>query len=294
MKELNNTIDCIFDIRDKYVVLIKRDHEPYKGFWALPGGRQLVGESLDQTVVREVREETGLVMKIVSGQLPTPVKVLGQQTFLEQVRTYNSGTDPRGGNTTVYAVQLDIDPRVVDKALRNGDDAKDIGIFRLNELPELAFDHEVFLYNYFKKLKRYKNPFPTSDIIIEYDGGIVLVERKNPPHGLAIPGGFAEWGLSLEENAVKEAKEETGLDIVIENPEAPLCVHSDPNRDPRTHVLSVTYIAKGFGKLQAGDDAKAARVYTINQVMQLIERDGLAFDHAKILTKYLKHRGYLK
>ena len=58
--ELNNTIDCIFDIEDKYIVLIKRDHEPFKDFWALPGGRQLVGEALDQTVVREMQEETGL------------------------------------------------------------------------------------------------------------------------------------------------------------------------------------------------------------------------------------------
>jgi ADP-ribose pyrophosphatase YjhB (NUDIX family) len=138
-------------------------------------------------------------------------------------------------------------------------------------------------------------PIPTTDIIIEYQNGIVLVERRNPPYGLAIPGGFAERGLSLPDNARKEAREETGLEIIIEGDEdEPFCVMSDPDRDPRYHMISATYIAKGVGELKAGDDAKAARVYTINEVKDLIENDGLAFDHAKILIKYLKHRGYIK
>jgi len=145
-----------------------------------------------------------------------------------------------------------------------------------------------------KDIQGYRNPIPTTDIIIEYNGGIVLIERRNPPYGLALPGGFAEHGLSLPDNAKKESKEETGLEIIIEEPEdEPFCVMSDPRRDPRDHMVSVTYIAKGVGELRAGDDAKAARVYTINQVMHLIERDGLAFDHSKILAKYLKHRGYV-
>ena len=145
------------------------------------------------------------------------------------------------------------------------------------------------------EVKGHRNPIPTTDIIIEhYDGekkGVVLIERKNPPYGIAIPGGFAEYGLSLEENAVKEAMEETGLEVILENPEAPLCVHSNPGRDPREHILSVTYIAKGTGILQAGDDAAGARLYTIDEVVELVKNNGLAFDHGRALEKYFQQRG---
>jgi len=109
---------------------------------------------------------------------------------------------------------------------------------------------------------------------------------------MAIPGGFAEYGLTLEENAIKEAKEETGLDVILENPERPLCVHSDPDRDPRAHMISMTYIGRGRGVLQAGDDAKTATLYTIYEVKEFIQKDALAFDHSRILEKYLAHRGY--
>jgi ADP-ribose pyrophosphatase YjhB (NUDIX family) len=286
-----NTIDCIFDINGKYVVLVKRGNEPFKDYWALPGGRQNLGEKLEETVVREVQEETGLEIKLRSKQLPTPVTVLGEDTHLDQVRTYESGKDPRGGNTTVYAVKLGLSPEQVEKALKNGDDAKEIGVFKLNYLPELAFDHRQFLEDYFKKLKKYNNPIPTTDIVIEYDGGVVLVERKNPPYGLALPGGFAELGISLEQNAVKEAKEETGLNVDLKRL---LQVYSDPSRDPRVHTISVAYVGKGWGKLEAGDDAKKANVYSIPEIKELIADDKLAFDHAKILERYLIEKGHIR
>ncbi len=149
-----------------------------------------------------------------------------------------------------------------------------------------------------KATPKYRNPIPTTDIIIEYkDGqkdGIVLITRKNPPYGLAIPGGFAEYGISFEENAVKEAKEETGLDVILESPEQPFCVHSNPERDPREHIISVAYIAKGYGRIKGGDDALNARLYSHDEVAELIKRDKLAFDHARILEKYLRIRGYEK
>jgi ADP-ribose pyrophosphatase YjhB (NUDIX family) len=139
-----------------------------------------------------------------------------------------------------------------------------------------------------------RNPYPTTDIVIEYcDGkkqGIVLIKRRNPPYGLALPGGFAEYGLSLEENAVKEAREETGLDIVIESPGHPLCVRSDPGRDPRGHMLSIAYIAKGYGTLVGGDDALEARLYSISDIKNLVAAKSLAFDHADIIEEYLQRR----
>ena len=137
----------------------------------------------------------------------------------------------------------------------------------------------------------YRNPIPATDIIIEHnDGtkeGIVLIERKNPPYGLAIPGGFAELNMSLEENAIKEAKEETNLDVIIYNPEEPLCVHSHPKRDPRYHLISVTFVARGYGVLTAGDDAAGAKLYTLDEVKNLLGKNKIAFDHERALKKYL-------
>ncbi|MFW5746059.1 MAG: NUDIX domain-containing protein [Nanoarchaeota archaeon] len=144
-------------------------------------------------------------------------------------------------------------------------------------------------------LQRFRNPFPTTDLIIEYnDGrreGIVLIERRNPPLGLALPGGFAEYGLSLEDNALKEAKEETNLEVILENPGHPLCVRSSPDRDPRAHMISIAYVGRGYGQLCAGDDAKRAHLYTFDQARQLVEKEALVFDHTEILKEYFAYRG---
>ncbi|MBU0536074.1 MAG: NUDIX hydrolase [Nanoarchaeota archaeon] len=142
----------------------------------------------------------------------------------------------------------------------------------------------------------YINPIPTTDLVIEYalgqKYGIVLIERKNAPKGIALPGGFAEHGISLEDNAVKEAKEETNLDVILESPERPFCVHSRPDRDPRDHMISVTYIAQGSGSLKAGDDAKAAGLYDMSEVKGLLGTGKIVFDHERIIAKYLVHRGH--
>lgn len=141
-----------------------------------------------------------------------------------------------------------------------------------------------------------KAPYAATDIIIEYSSagkqGIVLVQRRYPPLGLALPGGIAEWGLSYEENAIKEAREETGLEVLLESPEQPLCVHSSPGRDPRGHVTSITFIGKGYGTLQAGDDASHAGLYSIPEVVVLLRHGQIVFDHDRILQKYLAFRGY--
>lgn len=137
----------------------------------------------------------------------------------------------------------------------------------------------------------YINPIPTTDLIIEYsDGkkeGIILITRKNYPYGIAIPGGFAEHGLSLEDNARKEAKEETNLDIILYDPERPFCVHSNPDRDPRDHIIGIVFVARGYGKLQAGDDAAGAKLYSRDEVRDLLGKNKIAFDHERALEKYL-------
>jgi ADP-ribose pyrophosphatase YjhB (NUDIX family) len=132
-----------------------------------------------------------------------------------------------------------------------------------------------------------KKPFPTVDIVIEIDRedgqpGIVLIERKNPPFGWALPGGFVDYGESLEQAAVREAKEETSLDI--ERLEQ-LHTYSDPGRDPRFHTITTAYVARAKGRPRARDDAKNIGVFTIEDRPR-----PLAFDHEKILEDYLRKK----
>ena len=133
------------------------------------------------------------------------------------------------------------------------------------------------------KKELHKNPFPTVDIIIKIkdeDGkpGFILIKRKNPPYGWALPGGFVEYGETLEEAAVREAKEETSLDIKLL---AQFHTYSDPGRDPRFHTISTIFIAKAEGRPKAQDDAKEIGIFTIKT-----RPHPLAFDHEKILTDY--------
>ena len=129
----------------------------------------------------------------------------------------------------------------------------------------------------------YRNPLLTVDIIIEIrDGGIVLIERKNPPQGWALPGGFVDYGESLESAAVREAKEETCLDVkLIEQ----FHTYSDPNRDPRHHTVSIVFIARANGTPRGGDDAKIARLFGENETPSPV-----AFDHARILREYYHYK----
>ncbi len=130
--------------------------------------------------------------------------------------------------------------------------------------------------------KEYRNPTPTVDIIIEVTGGIVMIERGGTPGGWALPGGFHDEGETAEEAAVREAKEETGLDIQLKEL---LYVYSDPRRDPRKHTISVVYIASADGTPLAGDDAKGAAVVDpANPPMPV------AFDHTSILADYLRFK----
>lgn len=128
-------------------------------------------------------------------------------------------------------------------------------------------------------VKAYRNPFPTVDIIIEVDGGIVLVKRKNPPYGWALPGGFVDYGESLESAAVREAREETGLDI--SNLRLVGC-YSSPDRDPRHHSISTAFSATGHGIPCAADDAADLRLFSLDNLPEI-----LCFDHRKILDDYL-------
>ncbi|HXF08855.1 MAG TPA: NUDIX hydrolase [Candidatus Acidoferrales bacterium] len=131
-----------------------------------------------------------------------------------------------------------------------------------------------------------RTPPVAVDLIIEMndesDVGIVLIERRCPPSGWALPGGFVEVGETLTAAARREAKEETGLDVTLK---ALLGCYSDPARDPRGQTISVVYVAAASGIPFGADDARAAAIFTRERLPEL------AFDHGRILADYFEfHR----
>ncbi len=132
----------------------------------------------------------------------------------------------------------------------------------------------------------YRNPIPTVDIIIELidrpNRPIILIERRNEPFGWALPGGFVDYGESLETAALREALEETSLQVQLVEQ---FYAYSDPQRDPRQHTLSLVFIATATGEPQAQDDAKSLKIFSLETIPPQ-----LCFDHDRILQDYRNYR----
>jgi ADP-ribose pyrophosphatase YjhB (NUDIX family) len=126
-------------------------------------------------------------------------------------------------------------------------------------------------------------PFVTVDAIIEIPAGLVLVKRRNPPLGFALPGGFVDYGESLEEAVRREAREETGLELLDVRQ---FHTYSDPARDPRFHTVTTVFAARSTGTPEAGDDAADVRVIAPGEIAAL----PFAFDHRQVLTEWLAAR----
>jgi 8-oxo-dGTP diphosphatase len=127
-----------------------------------------------------------------------------------------------------------------------------------------------------------RNPLLTVDVIIEMEdmpGSIVLVSRRNEPLGWALPGGFVDYGETVEAAASREAGEETGLNL---RDLRQFHSYSDPSRDPRGHMVSVVFTARASGTPQGGDDARIARAFTPDTLP-----DNIVFDHRSIIADYL-------
>lgn len=127
------------------------------------------------------------------------------------------------------------------------------------------------------------NPAPTVDVVLRAgENEVVLIRRKNPPHGWALPGGFVDQGESAEHAAQRELREEVGAEVRLQGL---LGVYSHPERDPRKHTLSVVFTAElaDPSVLRAGDDAGEVRVFPLDDLPET------AFDHGHILEDYTKH-----
>ncbi len=145
------------------------------------------------------------------------------------------------------------------------------------------FEKSVYGYVEHILYKLSEGPYVTVDAIIECKGGIVLIERSNPPYGLALPGGFVDCGESLEEAVCREAKEETNLTLTNLRQ---FHTYSKPDRDPRFHTIGTVFIARGKGTPKFGDDAKGLRVVARKDLMKF----NYAFDHKEIIKDYLSAR----
>jgi O-acetyl-ADP-ribose deacetylase (regulator of RNase III)/ADP-ribose pyrophosphatase YjhB (NUDIX family) len=162
---------------------------------------------------------------------------------------------------------------------------------QLKEVIFCLYDKEAFdifnkgIISYLEYIiyKLQNGPFTTVDAIIEVGEGIVFIKRSNPPFGFAIPGGFVDYGESLEDAVRREMKEETNLDL---EDLRQFHTYSEPGRDPRFHTICTVFIAKGKGIPKAGDDAAGIKVVKLDKVQNL----ELAFDHKDILTDYLKYK----
>lgn len=137
---------------------------------------------------------------------------------------------------------------------------------------------------YLERKRQYRGPSPCVDVILEREGAVLLIERKNPPHGWALPGGFVDYGESAEDAAVREAMEEVQVEVELVRQ---LHTYSAPDRDPRQHTLSVVFVARfkhPDATPQGADDAKACRFFPRDALPDL------AFDHRQILEDYFTGR----
>lgn len=132
-------------------------------------------------------------------------------------------------------------------------------------------------------IEKYKSPKIAVDAIIFIKDEVVLIERKNPPHGWAFPGGFVDYGESVESAVIREVEEETTLKILKDTLKI-FGVFSEPSRDPRGHVISVVFSGEAQGTLKACDDAKNINTFSLDSLPQM------AFDHKDILDKYLQNK----
>jgi len=247
-------VAAVITNENEQILLTKRAISPGKGEWALLAGFVEIDESPPQAILREVKEEIG-----VKGKLG---KLIG---------VYE-------GKTRIYGPVIVIGYKVLVKEqnFSLSEEIEEIKFFSPGELPPLAFSSHEEILNDLWRIR--PNPVPTVDVIVEREGGVVLIKRKNPPYGWALPGGFVEYRESLEEAARREIKEETNLQV---KELRQFHTYSDPARDPRFHTITTVFIGKGEGEPKPADDAQELKILKRNTLPS-----SMAFDHKQILEDY--------
>ena len=224
------------------VLLIKRGKEPAKGSWVVPGGHVLHNESLEEAVVREVKEETGLDVEIVG---------------IISTKTDREGLDPRGYHLSVNYLTIP-----VGGELQKTSEAMEIKWFKLGYLPTnmgLAsaeyFQETISKENQISELVKYAPPMPMVNQIIYKDRTKILLGKRNKPPYFSdwgLPGGHFSFNESIEDASIRKAKQETGLEVRVEKVVA---VHTDFGVDPRSKNLIIVHLCKFIsGELRKSDD----------------------------------------
>ncbi len=169
------------------------------------------------------------------------------------------------------------------KHFRNPSTIKEVIFCLYDEEAFRVFDKEVTSYIRHMQEHFFLGPYVTVDAIIELNDGIVLIERLNPPFGWALPGGFVDYAESLEEAVVREAKEETGLDLISLRQ---FHTYSKFGRDPRFHTIATVFVTQAQGTPHAGDDAKGVKVVRYEDLLNM----DYAFDHKEVIRDYFGGR----
>jgi len=283
MEQILNSIDCMFFTKDSKVLLLERQDEPYKNQLSLVGGVQNNFESFEAAIERILKQKLGIFSKVSNNV----ITINDDVSFnIEQVKSYDSGKDTRGGNVTTYAIETDLE----EKDIRNFV-TRDVTFLNVNKLPELAFEHNRFIQDYFFIKKDYTLT-SNQNIGISVDTVILTVKdklikvllakrSKEPFKGLyTLPGGFIEKNISLNESALQILKRDTNITgAYLEQ----LYTFGDINRDSRVRALSVAYYALvDYSKFDVINSEKYEKIdwFSLSDLRKL----DIAFDHREIIN----------
>ena len=237
-----HSVDCLFLTNDNKVLFIKREKDPQKNKLALVGGVQNQFESFEDAIIRILKLKLGVTTKIENKKI-----IINKHEFsIEQFKTFDSGKDPRGGNTTLFVIETNYNETKLKEII-----SKEVYFHDINKLPNLAFEHNKFISDYFFNKKNYaignvQDIGITIDIVILTVQNnllkVLLAKRSKEPFKdyYTLPGGFIENNLNLEENAFKILKRDTNItNAYLEQ----LYTFSEIERDPRGRVITVSYYA---------------------------------------------------
>lgn len=283
MEEIFNSVDFIFITNDEKVLFVKRDSEPHENELALPGGIQNNFENFDATIIRILKKKLGLISEIVNNKII--IDNFGEY-FLKQIKTYDSGNDIRGGNTTVFVIETDLDEVTFKKSI-----LKEIYFYKKDQIPQLAFEHNKFIADYFFENKNYTVANisvvgVTVDIVIitVKDGllKVLLTKRSKEPFKgyYTLPGGFVNKNISINNSALQILKRDTNIEgAFLEQ----LYTYGDLDRDSRGRIITVGYYALvDYSKFNIVYSKKYESLDWFSK--SDLKKLNIGFDHKKIIN----------